>query len=284
MENNTALPSKNEYLANQIDVISDCSICHEGFDDEHRPARLSGQNSCHHVFGSTCLRRWLESDEPAANKCPMCRKILYHQNEGEERGDEEEGEDEEDEDEDMESVGTSDDQGSEQEDEEDRTRSSRDPRSIPQSGPPRGPIFCLGYSNEYWKDALQQLPHKYDAKELTKLIWETVWDTAELDYIFEDDVEIAIHHALRNRHIRRDSRRIVHLWSIIWFQQWPGVLEVARDMIRAHYRNREFVDLGEEELDDWVQKMSQALDWQTCDENNCQLDGAPCAGHWGDGP
>ncbi|KAF2688776.1 hypothetical protein K458DRAFT_400901 [Lentithecium fluviatile CBS 122367] len=72
-------PPRATYPANLFQAFHQCDICHESFDKDHVPARLE---KCHHVFGSTCLQTWLESDMEGANKCPMCRTVLF------ERGDE----------------------------------------------------------------------------------------------------------------------------------------------------------------------------------------------------
>ena len=76
------LPSREEYIANHVTVIDTCNICLQPFDTEHIPARLSGTNSCHHVFGSTCIKKWLTTTNDNANKCPTCRTRLYYLIEG----------------------------------------------------------------------------------------------------------------------------------------------------------------------------------------------------------
>lgn len=72
------LPLRDDFIANNIIVIDTCNICLEPFNTEHLPARLSGTNSCYHVFGSTCLKKWLTSENDNANKCPTCRTLLYN--------------------------------------------------------------------------------------------------------------------------------------------------------------------------------------------------------------
>jgi hypothetical protein len=100
MPASTSLPTKAFFIANQIEILHECSICREPFDDQnHAPARLTGAGSCHHVFGLACLNMWLEGDLTGANKCPMCRKVLF-QNEHDEEGDDEEGDEEGDDEED----------------------------------------------------------------------------------------------------------------------------------------------------------------------------------------
>ncbi|KAF1844543.1 uncharacterized protein K460DRAFT_404836 [Cucurbitaria berberidis CBS 394.84] len=71
------LPSRDSFIANQINVTTECSLCYEGFDENHAPARITGPMACNHVFGATCLRDWLMSDHPNANTCPMCRATLF---------------------------------------------------------------------------------------------------------------------------------------------------------------------------------------------------------------
>lgn len=86
------LPSRDEYIANNVTVIDTCNICLEPFNAQHIPARLSGMNSCHHVFGSSCLKTWLTTANENANKCPTCRNVLYYVP-GEDSGDSEDDQD-----------------------------------------------------------------------------------------------------------------------------------------------------------------------------------------------
>jgi hypothetical protein len=73
-----SLPTRSRWVRNHFEVLAECSICFERFDHRgHAPARLTGQNSCSHIFGSSCLRRWVESDHENANKCPSCRRVLF---------------------------------------------------------------------------------------------------------------------------------------------------------------------------------------------------------------
>lgn len=71
------LPTRSEFLATQLDIHRQCSICHEEFNLVHAPTRLTGRSSCNHVFGLTCICEWLLSGLPTANKCPMCRTLLF---------------------------------------------------------------------------------------------------------------------------------------------------------------------------------------------------------------
>ncbi|KAF2443488.1 hypothetical protein P171DRAFT_486220 [Karstenula rhodostoma CBS 690.94] len=89
----SALPTRDHFLAHQISVIQNCSICQDDFDtDKHAPARLCGPNSCHHVFGASCLRKWLKSDMLGANKCPLCRRELFVSHNEESESEDEEAE------------------------------------------------------------------------------------------------------------------------------------------------------------------------------------------------
>ncbi|KAJ4348682.1 uncharacterized protein N0V89_010060 [Didymosphaeria variabile] len=84
MADTPALPTRDHFLANQISIIQNCSICQEDFDNnKHAPARLCGSDSCNHVFGASCLTTWLKSQMPRANTCPMCRKELFVSENGE---------------------------------------------------------------------------------------------------------------------------------------------------------------------------------------------------------
>jgi hypothetical protein len=56
-------------------LVKDCScpICQEPYLDGERPVQIRNTSRCDHVFGLTCLRKWLEMN----NTCPMCRTALY---------------------------------------------------------------------------------------------------------------------------------------------------------------------------------------------------------------
>ncbi|KAF9701949.1 hypothetical protein EKO04_000275 [Ascochyta lentis] len=85
--------SRDEFLRNGINVNDKCNICLEGFDSTHLPANFSKGGSCHHVFGESCLRNWLLSSSGNANKCPVCRCILFR-HESDMKGNEQEAEEE----------------------------------------------------------------------------------------------------------------------------------------------------------------------------------------------
>jgi hypothetical protein len=79
------LPTFEEFVLNNQKVIAACDttcdmcyICQEPFDSEHAPTQIRSPNGeCQHVFGSTCIRFWLESDAHNANRCPCCRAVLF---------------------------------------------------------------------------------------------------------------------------------------------------------------------------------------------------------------
>jgi hypothetical protein len=66
------LPSKDDFL-NNIDIAERCDICLEAFDANHAPTRTT----CGHTFGSTCLRKWIDSNSEQSNACPKCRTVLF---------------------------------------------------------------------------------------------------------------------------------------------------------------------------------------------------------------
>ena len=74
-----ALPTKDDFVANHLEAIQHCDICHEPFDEEHVATRIRGLNQCQHIFGSTCLQKWIDSNSPQANSCPKCREVLFIQ-------------------------------------------------------------------------------------------------------------------------------------------------------------------------------------------------------------
>ncbi|KAF2116276.1 hypothetical protein BDV96DRAFT_599011 [Lophiotrema nucula] len=55
-----------------------CSMCHEGFNENHAPVLIHGLKTCHaHVFGYSCLRKWFTSGMANSNKCPLCRTVWF---------------------------------------------------------------------------------------------------------------------------------------------------------------------------------------------------------------
>ncbi|KAL6705738.1 hypothetical protein ACN47E_006375 [Coniothyrium glycines] len=91
---------RTSFLKNNLDILTRCSICLEGFDaEQHAPTRLTGAESCHHVFGLGCITRWVGSGEGNSDKCPICRRVLFAgvgSGEGEGEGEEEEEEEDSD--------------------------------------------------------------------------------------------------------------------------------------------------------------------------------------------
>ncbi|KAF2850179.1 hypothetical protein T440DRAFT_364567, partial [Plenodomus tracheiphilus IPT5] len=52
----------------------ECCICEEAFSDTHAPMITP---TCHHIFGSHCLRAWVLSENRSHNRCPLCRTVLF---------------------------------------------------------------------------------------------------------------------------------------------------------------------------------------------------------------
>lgn len=73
------LPSREDFLANNLRIIGACGICLEPFNANHAPVAFSGREDCRHVFGNHCLQQWLLSTTENANKCPTCRHTLFRQ-------------------------------------------------------------------------------------------------------------------------------------------------------------------------------------------------------------
>jgi hypothetical protein len=76
--------NKQEFIAhlhNKSNVGSrtctepDCPVCHEPFDETtHHPVALA----CNHEICRDCVQEWSESGQPNANKCPLCRQLMWH--------------------------------------------------------------------------------------------------------------------------------------------------------------------------------------------------------------
>lgn len=66
-----AAPAPVQLLHSEEGEGETCSICFEAWTaaGEHRPSALR----CGHLFGFTCIQRWLKAAGPAA-KCPQCNK------------------------------------------------------------------------------------------------------------------------------------------------------------------------------------------------------------------
>lgn len=72
-----ALPSREDFLANDLRVVDACGICLEPFDVNHVPVVFGNRESCRHIFGNNCLQQWLRSTTENSNKCPTCRHTLF---------------------------------------------------------------------------------------------------------------------------------------------------------------------------------------------------------------
>jgi hypothetical protein len=72
-----------QFIATYLEDFTQCCICFEAFDhDKHTPTRFTGPNACAHVFGGSCLRRWLRSAIAGTDVCPICRRQLYYRLDG----------------------------------------------------------------------------------------------------------------------------------------------------------------------------------------------------------
>jgi len=72
MSNMHNLPTKDDFL-NNLETFEHCDICQEAFDEVHVPTRTK----CNHLFGATCLKKWIDSDEDQSHACPMCREPMF---------------------------------------------------------------------------------------------------------------------------------------------------------------------------------------------------------------
>ena len=73
---NTNLPSRRNFLRDNLVVHDKCAICTEPFDTEHQAASIKTTN-CQHTFGIECLTQWIKSDQDNHNTCPICREQLF---------------------------------------------------------------------------------------------------------------------------------------------------------------------------------------------------------------
>ncbi|TGO24953.1 hypothetical protein BPAE_0091g00310 [Botrytis paeoniae] len=76
--------SKSSFLASYTDIPEvlppqRCSICNEDIGTSHCDGEIEAAYilPCSHVFGSTCILRWLETDSPHQN-CPQCRRKMVY--------------------------------------------------------------------------------------------------------------------------------------------------------------------------------------------------------------
>lgn len=66
--------SKDDFLAALNP--STCGICLEEYDGAHIPVEMP---KCGHHFGDHCIANLVESAHPSNNKCPLCRQVLFEQ-------------------------------------------------------------------------------------------------------------------------------------------------------------------------------------------------------------
>ncbi|KAL1602548.1 hypothetical protein SLS60_005964 [Paraconiothyrium brasiliense] len=151
------------------------------------------------------------------------------------------------------------------------------------SDPERKPVFCDGFSGEHEASHdLGLLWHWPDAAAFTKKLWGELYMVYGKDHIFEDDIELQVHAALRH------SDASDHDYTSIGYREWPAVLEVARDMIREHFRNRDLVALDHKAMDYWLGRLGDALGWGLCDSygDSCRGESdneLPCKGFYANG-
>jgi hypothetical protein len=71
------IPSEIDFWTKHVEALETCSICLEPFSEAHSALRFTGQDACSHVFGHPCLRNWTGTANHNANKCPVCRRVLW---------------------------------------------------------------------------------------------------------------------------------------------------------------------------------------------------------------
>lgn len=71
------IPSETDFWAKHVEALETCSICMEPFGGAHVALRFTGKDVCSHIFGRPCLREWTETANQNANKCPICRHLLW---------------------------------------------------------------------------------------------------------------------------------------------------------------------------------------------------------------
>lgn len=49
----------------------DCVICQEDLNDEEKPVTIL--KNCKHKFHTLCINQWMDSGQPSARECPLCR-------------------------------------------------------------------------------------------------------------------------------------------------------------------------------------------------------------------
>ncbi|KAG9188445.1 hypothetical protein G6011_02368 [Alternaria panax] len=65
--------TKNKFIE-KLQPIK-CSICLDGYSSDHVPVELS----CGHIFGGHCIVEQTEIRMPNNNRCPLCRRELFEQ-------------------------------------------------------------------------------------------------------------------------------------------------------------------------------------------------------------
>jgi hypothetical protein len=149
--------------------------------------------------------------------------------------------------------------------------------------PEREPVFCIGRTRDakYLNYECGGVPHWPDAAAITEKLWKRLYNICHLDQIHEDNIEFQVH--LTIRHGDPTDQKYV----VIWWSQWPKVLEVARDMVRHHCKNRKFVTLHEEAMDEWLKKLEEEIGWELCGKvgETCSYTGeeGPCTGWYRNG-
>jgi hypothetical protein len=76
MDASTRSPAARNNAQNFLNTLDEleCIICDEPFNETHPPVII---RSCHHLFGSRCLRTWVLSSNRNHNRCPICRGVLF---------------------------------------------------------------------------------------------------------------------------------------------------------------------------------------------------------------
>jgi hypothetical protein len=68
-----AILTKDGFLGNL--QPADYAICLQTFDTEHVPIQLP----CFHIVDADCIANLAESSNPTNNQCPLCRRVLFQQ-------------------------------------------------------------------------------------------------------------------------------------------------------------------------------------------------------------
>lgn len=74
MNENESLGSKHKYKnIKNLHIQEDCSICKELLDLKTPETTLT---NCNHIFHTSCINPWINSINPNANTCPLCRTSI----------------------------------------------------------------------------------------------------------------------------------------------------------------------------------------------------------------